>query len=126
MPKGRPTKYNDEILEKAKDYVANHKNYDDPVPIVAGLALLLGVRKSTIYDWATQEDKKDFSDTLAALQQKQEHVLVSKGITNEHNAVITKLMLSNHGYTDKKEIKQTHEINPKLREEVEKVLDDLD
>lgn len=103
---GRPTKYNDNILKKTKEYIKNHAKYGDVVPNVAGLCCELGINKVTVYDWAKQEDKKEFSNTLDELQQKQERLLLSGGLSGENNAAITKLMLCNHGYSDKQEIEQ--------------------
>lgn len=112
MPKkkslgGRPTDYSEEIVKKAKDYLANYEALGEAVPTVAGLALQLGVVKSTIYDWAKHKDKQEFSDTLDNIQQEQEKKLTSLGLTGKFNSVITKLMLSNHGYSDRQEIDHT-------------------
>ena len=109
MPAGRPCKYNQEILDKAKDYVANHwPDYEDIVPSVAGLAYALNIAKSTVYDWSDHEDKKEFSDTLGHLLNKQEKMLLAGGLaTSDHadvksmNPTIVKLMLANHDYSDK-------------------------
>jgi len=102
----RPTKYNEEILALAKDYLANYKAQGDAVPTVAGLSLVLGVTKATIYDWGSQEDKAEFSYTLRDIQAKQESELLNGGLSGGFNSVITKLMLSNHGYSDKSTIEQ--------------------
>jgi hypothetical protein len=101
---GRPSKYNDEILTKAKDYIENYeKNYDDVIPSVAGLAVVLKVARDTIYDWAKQTEKSQFSDTLDELLAVQERVLFNKGLSGDFNSNIVKLALGNHGYSDKKE-----------------------
>ena len=104
MGAGRPTKYNKDTIQKALEYIQNHKDYGDPVPIAAGLACELGVSKSTIYKWAGEH--KLFSDTLDLLQSKQERMLAGGALEGELQATIAKLMLANHGYSDKQEIKQ--------------------
>lgn len=100
---GRPTDYNEEILEKTRDYIDNYSDYGDAIPSIAGLADRLGIARSTIYDWASQEAKKDFSDILENILSRQEKTLLNKGLTNEFNANITKLALGKHGYHDKQE-----------------------
>lgn len=102
MEKGRPTKYNKDVLVKTLEYIDNHITYGDPVPIVAGLVGELGVVKSTIYKWA--EEHKDFSDTLQLLQAKQERLLAGGALEGNLQATIAKLMLANHGYSDKQEV----------------------
>lgn len=99
----RPTDYNQEIVDKAKDYRDNHEQYGDSVPSVAGLALHIGKPRQTIYDWKGQEGKEEFSDIINGILAKQERILVEKGLTEKFNPTITKLLLSKHGYTDKRE-----------------------
>ena len=105
-PVGAPTKYNDEVIVKTIAYISNHKMHGDVVPSMAGLCCELGITKSTAYDWSSQDDKKEFSDTLEILQQVQERLLLSGGLSGDNNSTITKLMLCNHGYSDKTEIEQ--------------------
>tara|TARA_R110000796_G_scaffold237928_1_gene358133 strand:+ start:547 stop:915 length:369 start_codon:yes stop_codon:yes gene_type:complete len=116
---GRPTSYSEEKLAIAIDYLENFNEFEDVVPTVAGLALALDVVKSTVYLWASLEENEEFSDTLEKIQQAQEHRLVSKGLSGEFNSTITKLMLSNHGYSEKSMVEQ-HNYNH------EDALDELD
>lgn len=104
MAGGRPTDYTPKLLEKAKDYL---NNCPDELPSVAGLSIVLGVARKTIYDWASQEDKAEFCDIVEALMSRQEKKLFERGLKNEYNASIAKLMLSKHGYSDKQEIDHT-------------------
>ena len=101
MTAGRPTKYNKRVLQKAEAYIEQHEEHGDAVPIAAGLACYLGVCKRTLYSWA--DDNEEFLHTLDRLNSKQEKVLTSKGLTSEFNSTITKLILCNHGYSDKQE-----------------------
>lgn len=106
-PGGRPTKYNDEALATAIEYVEEHKTkYDDEIPSVAGLSCVLGVARDTIYQWGRDDNNKEFSDTLKELQSKQETVLWNKGLNGKFNPTIAKLALSNHGYHDKVDTNQ--------------------
>ena len=95
----RPSKYNPEMQAKAEDYSMNFMEYGDPVPTVAGLADALDIARSTLYLW--QEEHPEFSDTLERIDRRQQKFLIAGGLTNEFNSAITKLMLHNHGYSDK-------------------------
>ena len=106
---GRPTLLDEEMLEKAKHYMIDgYKEIENIVPSVAGLCCYLGVSKSTVYEWAkdTPENRLiplrvEFSDTLDAIQVKQEMLLINGGLNQTFSGMIAKLMLANHGYSDK-------------------------
>ena len=97
-PVGRPTKYNAELQAQADAYLFNWSERD-AVPSRVGLCCYLGISKSTSYEWEAAH--RQFSDTLAAVDTLQEHTAVNKGITGEFNSTIVKLVLANHGYSDK-------------------------
>jgi len=97
----RPTKYTKEIQEKADRYVYEHEKFDDPLPSMEGLAFALGIHRSTLYDWANSGEKPEFSDTLERIQLQQARLLISKGLKNEFNTTIVKLMMANHGYSER-------------------------
>lgn len=99
---GRPTKLDDDMIEKANAYAFEYENFQDEVPTAAGLARMLGVAKSTVYLWA--ETDEGFSDALETIKSEQERVLVSKGLNSSFNSTITKLLLTNHGYSDKQQV----------------------
>lgn len=103
MTMGRPTDYSEELLADVRYYLKNYEAEGDKIPSVAGLSAYLGIARSTIYDWASQEDKKDFSDILEDILSEQEKVLLNKGLTGDFNSTITKLVLSKHGYSEKTE-----------------------
>lgn len=107
MTAGRPRTYKPDMAEKARRYIANHEDFNDPVPTVAGLACVLGVVRDTCYQWAKDEDKPEFSDILNELAQKQERCLVRGGLMGNFNAPITKMMLTKHGYSDRVETDHT-------------------
>ena len=102
---GRPTKLTDELLAKAEDYVANYESYGDAVPTAVGLALEIGVHRSTCYEWAKQDER--FSDIFTRVEETQERVLVNGGLGGKYNPAITKMMLTKHGYSDKVEQEHT-------------------
>ena len=108
---GRPTLYSEDMLQRAQEYVEQFnssvvdKESDsiklEVIPSVAGLSLHLGISRTTIYDWAKDEDKKDFSNTLERLNALQEAALLNGGLQGRFNANIAKLALANHNYSDK-------------------------
>lgn len=102
-PVGRPTKYNKALQKKADEYLTEWLVFD-AVPSRVGLCCYLGISKSTSYEW--EAEHPEFSDTLAAVDTLQEYTAVNKGITGDFNSTIVKLVLANHGYSDK--IQQEH------------------
>ena len=104
MAGGRPTDYNEETIPKTLYYLENYKEYGDVIPSVAGLSVVLDVARNTIYDWASQDDKKEFSNILAKILSTQEKVLMNNGLNNTFNSNIVKLALGKHGYSDKQEL----------------------
>ena len=112
----RPTKYSEEVLAKAKKYAeGDYTSQDEVLPTVQGLALYLDLGVRTLQDWAVQEDKKEFSRTLESLKNKQATYLISKGLEGEYNPALAKLMLHNHGYSDK--VEQIQEIKLTMSED---------
>jgi len=104
MTAGRPSSYTEETIPKTLQYLECYKEYGDAIPSIAGLSVVLGVARDTIYEWASQESKKEFSDILKVILSTQERTLINKGLTNEFNSNIVKLALGKHGYSDKQEI----------------------
>lgn len=102
-PVGRPTKYNAAVQKKAEYYIENgYEEQDDVVPSRAGLACYLKVNRETLIDWGKKTTK--FSDTLKELDQKQERIALSGGLANVFNPTIVKLLLANHGYSEKQQV----------------------
>jgi hypothetical protein len=105
MKTGRPTKYNDEILAKAKEYLANHEELGDVVPTREGMADYCGVTAATLYNWAEIHD--EFFDTLQQCNTKQARKLINGGLNGSFQPTIAKLMLANHGYREKQEVEHS-------------------
>lgn len=101
MSAGRPSKYTPELLEKAREYIENHIKYGDVVPSHAGLATEIGITRATLYDWAKDPEKAEFSYILDECNRKQERLLLSGALVGDMNANIAKLMLGKHGYSEK-------------------------
>jgi len=100
---GRPTLYSDEVVSQARDYIENYEKHGDAVPSVVGMCRAINRPKSTIYDWAKDENN-EFSDILAQINELQELVTFNKALKNEYNATIAKLLLGKHGYHDKQDV----------------------
>jgi hypothetical protein len=104
-PVGRPSKYNDEILEQAEAYMlGGWKEVNDTIPSLAGLACYLGLSRETVNAWS--HEKKEFSDITSGILALQERELVNRGLLKEFDSGISKLILGKHGYTDK--VQQDH------------------
>ncbi|MEY0282157.1 DNA-packaging protein [Providencia rettgeri] len=99
---GRPSKFAESLI-KAKEYLmGGYETVGDVIPSVAGLACYLGVSRKTVYEWV--KESTDLSDTLEGILAMQENKLINKGLNGDFNPTITKLMLANHGYSEKQEV----------------------
>ncbi|AYP68854.1 hypothetical protein BphiR2919_00062 [Acinetobacter phage Bphi-R2919] len=99
---GRPSGLTPELIEKAKEYlISGYKEIENIVPSIAGLGCYLGISRSTIYEYKALST--EFADTLDAIMMKQEMLLINGGLSQQFSGTITKLMLANHGYSDKVE-----------------------
>ena len=105
----RPTEYTPEIVTQCYKYLDSYEAIGDAIPSIAGLSVYIGKARSTIYDWAKQEDKAEFSDILEKILSTQESVLLSKGLKGEFNSTITKLALGKHGYKETQDITSNDE-----------------
>ena len=121
MPAGRPSKYNEEVLQVARDYLTNHATeHGHKLPTISGLSLVLKVHKDTLYEWAKHPDKAEFSDALSNIMQLQHQELIDKGLDGTYNATIAKLILAtNHGFADKSETK--HDVTDPLKELLDQI-----
>ncbi len=100
LPLGRPSKYNDKILEKAQDYIENYITYGDQIPMIDGLALELGIHRDTVNDWESKYP--EFSDIVRGLMTKQGRVLMNGSLSGEFREKTATLALSsNHGLVTK-------------------------
>ena len=96
----RPTKYNDEIIEKAEDYIKNYKSLGDEIPMVDGLALELGIHRDTVNDW--EKKYPEFSDIVRTLMTHQGRKLMNGSLNGEFREKTATLALSsNHGLVTK-------------------------
>ncbi len=104
---GRPSKY-DADLQLAADLYIDEFEADpesEVVPSITALAFHLGISRVTAHQWA--KDIPVFSNTLERINQKQEMMLTNGSLANRLNSNISKLMLANHGYSDKTVVDNT-------------------
>ncbi len=116
---GRPIEYSQDIVTKAREYIASctdeenefHKTRGDKsdsyerlvnvnIPTIGGLAVYLKIARSTIYEWAKDKTKPEFSDVIDELQAEQEHRLINNGLNGTYNSTIAKVLLTKHGYRE--------------------------
>lgn len=102
---GRPTIYNEEVIKKVEEYLnIPRPNDDEVIPSIEGLSLHIGIARSTIYEWISQEDKQAFSDIVNEVLAKQGKTLINQGLSGKFNPAITKVILTKHNYRDSQEI----------------------
>ena len=104
-PVGRPSKYNEEVQRAAERYIYEYESAGDVIPSAAGLCVWLGISRPTLHEW--DRAHPDFSNTLDAIRSLQEKAALNKGLTGEFNSTIVKLVLANHGYSDKQAVDHT-------------------
>tara|TARA_R110000751_G_scaffold213820_1_gene317352 strand:+ start:7663 stop:8025 length:363 start_codon:yes stop_codon:yes gene_type:complete len=94
----RPTKYTPELLALAHTYL---ETYTTAIPSHIGLAYLLNISTVTLYGWAKDKDKEEFSNILDRIMQLQYLELTSNGLNSTFNSAICKLVLGKHGLSDR-------------------------
>lgn len=129
MPAGRPTKYTEEIIEKARAYL-DFLPEDEVIHSVEGLADFLEISRETIYDWCSQEDKEAFSDIVNKILIRQGKSLINNTLNRKFEARTANMMLGKHGYTTKTETDITSGgqpigIPPEKAEQIKNALQDL-
>lgn len=104
------SKYSQEMLEMATDYLANFIKYGDVIPSIEGLAVHLSVARKTLYNWSKDEEKAPFLHILDMILAKQAQLSLNSGLTGDFNSSIAKLILGKHGYHDKQDVEQSGEL----------------
>jgi len=104
-PVGRPTKYSDDLQLQADEYLFKYSEVGDVIPSRVGLCCYLGISKRVSYEW--EAIYPEFLHTLENIEAMQERTAVNRGLDGTFNAAITKLILHNHGYSEKQELAHT-------------------
>jgi hypothetical protein len=108
-PVGRPTKYKEEFIDKADEYLMENQDSIEvdsdikvQLPTIEGFAGYIDINKDTLYEWGVKYPK--FSDALDKIRREQLKRLVNEGLSGRYNSTIAKLMLANnHGMSDKQD-----------------------
>jgi len=95
---GRPTKYEDDMPLKLVEYIQACIDGEE-VPTSAGLGLFIGINRDTVFEW--RKKHQAFSDSYDLMMMFQENEVWQKALKGQYNSNISKLMLANHGYSDK-------------------------
>jgi hypothetical protein len=112
MNVGKPTSYNDELLEKAKQYLNYFLQEESDIKIVpagqviptaVGLCSHIGIGTSTSSVWEKDDTKLEYRAVLDGIKQVQHIIALNGGMAGTFNAPIVKLLLTKHGYHDKSE-----------------------
>lgn len=74
------------------------------IPNISGLALAIGITRSTAYEWLKHDDKPEYKKVIDRMNCVQEDLTLKYGLTGIFNASIAKMVLGKHGYSDKAEI----------------------
>lgn len=122
-PVGRPSLYDAKYCQEMidffdRDYVTKQHNKIEACnfPSVAGFARKLGIAKSTLYEWASKH--QEFSVVLARCKDMQEDILINNSLKGSYNAAFSQFLLKNtHGFRDKQEVEQSHNISVSLDKE---------
>ena len=94
------------LIVKAEEYVETAWKENEAIPSISGCALFLGVPRRTLRQWmdtdylGCREPFPELRDKLLALQEVR---LLSAGLQGTFTPSITKLVLHQHGYSDKSE-----------------------
>lgn len=68
------------------------------IPTIEGLALVLEINRDTVYEW--ESSYPEFSDIISKLRQKQAEALIAGGLSGQYNPLISKVLLTKHGYRE--------------------------
>jgi len=96
---GRKDVFTKDHLDMADEYLERFEELGAVVPTVAGMSLYLGVVKATLLRWADQNPR--LLNALGKCSSIQEEILIQKGLKSITQPQITKLLLSNHGYSER-------------------------
>lgn len=102
----RPTKYDPKMVNEVYKYAnGGYIACNDAIPSRAGLACELQVSLNSLKNW--EREYPEFLSALAHLDAMQHRTTLSGGIRGDMNATICKLVLANHGYSEKQQTDHT-------------------
>lgn len=101
---GRPTKLTPELVKRAEEYLAETSvmGIQALLPTIEGLAIALDISTETLYDWERKEN--EFSDIVKDVRKNQAQKIIQNVMVGRYNPMISKLLLSKHGYVEQTDI----------------------
>ena len=105
----RPTALTNELISSAQSYFDGEYLQSASFPSLSGLALYLGVSRSTVHLYCQQAKDPQKSTPLhdvfghicEDILATQEVMLLQNGLEGDWNSAIVKLALGKHGYSDR-------------------------
>jgi len=113
---GAPTKYNDTMIEAVNKYLDEEATVEKKhLPKIESFALYVGVKRDTIYKWASKHAK--FKEALDLIKTCQLEMLVDMGIfggKSVNTPIISIMLVNNHNM---KSAKVDNNINGEIKNE---------
>ena len=105
--RGRPSKWDDAIIDKVYDYMekcTNSMETDEAkLPTQEGLAITLGVTRQTILNWG--KEHPEFRHALDMLMMVYKDLLIAGGLSGKYNSSFAKFLASSeHGMVERQEV----------------------
>jgi hypothetical protein len=121
---GRPSKLDEEMYNKAELYISGDWEITgDLIPSMEALAIYLNVSRSTVKLWASSDER--FSAITDVLKATQAVKVMNKGLSGDFNSTISKVILAQHGITEKTEVHNTVSLEALSDEELKMRLQTL-
>ena len=98
----RRNRFTDKRAMDAMSYLEVLPLLGEEVPTNAGLSGYLGVPLHVLGEWAAES--KEFARAMDVVAAEREKILINKGLSGKLNPQIVKLILAQHGYSEKQEI----------------------
>lgn len=121
MPAGRPREYNPRLHPYLLRRFVFERMRSGIIPTKEGAAIFMHVNRDTLLDWSSKHD--EFSAAWEYFKAVQGDDVLTKSLTGKYVAPIAKLLLSSHGYTEKKDINLNH--SGSLSAEQQQKMDEL-
>jgi len=121
---GRPSKYNEGMLQKANSYLMEclmgemkDEKRTYKLPLIEELARLCEVDSETVMNW-TQEDEQ-FFDTIKRIKELQKERIINKGFTAKNPTFSIFMLKANHGMmeTEKQVLVQDRDVKVSITRE---------
>ncbi len=97
---GRPSKYNEGMLMKAKDYYdlcSGKKDGKKRMPFIEELAMECGVNDDTIIEWTKIDENEEYSATIKNIKNLQKLRTVQQGYGAKNPTFAIFMLKANHG-----------------------------